>query len=94
MNLWKISTIVLAAALAADLTLNLTSPQGARAQEPEQPHMHWALRDLQKAHKQLGEASHDKNGHRFVAWQLVGIAIEQTEWGIKAGEFNEEHHEK
>jgi hypothetical protein len=92
MNVWKISTVVLGVALGTVLTLDLRAPQPASAQD--QPHMHWAYRDLEKAHRQLGEAAHDKNGHRFIAWQLVGLALEQTEWGIKAGEFNEEHHEK
>lgn len=53
-----------------------------------QPHMKGALVDLEKAAKQLREASRDKGTHRVKALALTEEAIDQVKKGI---EFDNRH---
>ncbi|MDQ7825730.1 MAG: hypothetical protein RDV48_23215 [Candidatus Eremiobacteraeota bacterium] len=74
---WKISTFVLAAALAICLFTG-----EARA---TQTHMRNALTALQTARTQLGLATRDKGGHRAAAVNYVNKAITEVELGIRTG---------
>src|SRR5271169_779194 len=51
-----------------------------------QGHMVNALEDLNVANSELGQASHDKGGHRVNAIQLVNQAINEVNAGIAVGE--------
>jgi hypothetical protein len=84
MNIWKLSTVVLAGALVA--VIGTSSVRTASA-EP-QPHMKAALAQLQAAKASLEKASADKGGHRVKAIALTNEAIEQTKKGI---EFDDKH---
>ncbi len=77
---WKISTLVLAGAVAlvAGCTVDVRSPEGGG-----QPHMEKALQFLREAHQQLQAAAHNKGGHRAAAEQATAEAIHQTEEGIR-----------
>jgi len=81
MNVWKISTFVLASALAAVVGIQVA---GA---EP-QPNMQAALNSLQAAKASLEKASADKGGHRVKAIALTNEAIEETKKGI---DFDNKH---
>ena len=70
-----VSTLLPAAALGVML------PAGAKA--ADQPHMQEALDALQKAHRELEQATSDKGGHRARAMKLVSQAINEVEKGIK-----------
>lgn len=78
LNVWKISTVTLAAALALVVGGNLV--QSAQA-EP-QPRMAAALAHLEKAHAELKAATADKGGHRVKAIDLTASAIAETKAGI------------
>jgi hypothetical protein len=52
----------------------------------EQVHMQRALAALQTAQSELQAASHDKDGHRARALEIVNRAIHQVEMGITAGD--------
>jgi hypothetical protein len=77
-NIWKISTLVLAGALAWNLAGG-TLQAGA---EP-QPHMRMALEFLQKARNQLEKASADKGGHRVKAIGHIDAAIGEVKAGVQ-----------
>jgi len=77
-NVWKVSTIVLAGALTALVSGNLVR----EAVADEQPHMKAALKLLQEADAQLEKATADKGGHRVKAREHVKNAIEETKKGI------------
>lgn len=83
-NLWKSSTLVLAASLAFVLSTNgnTASADGA------QPHMQAALTALRTAQTQLKTATSDKGGHRRAALEATERAISQVEKGI---EFDKTH---
>lgn len=49
----------------------------------DQPQMHEALRALRDAERHLGQATHDKGGHRVKALEHVRAAIHQVEAGIR-----------
>lgn len=78
-NLWKSSTLVLAASLAFVLSTNgnTASADGA------QPHMQAALTALRTAQTQLKNAGTDKGGHRKAAIEATERAINQVEKGIE-----------
>jgi hypothetical protein len=78
MNMWKLSTLVLAALLA--LTLGVSTIRTVWA-EP-QPHMRAAIAHLNSAKRSLEQASADKGGHRVRAIALVNQAIGEVEKGI------------
>lgn len=78
MNLWKASTLVLAAAFGITLSIATAKPAAAE----EQPKMQAALANLQQAKQNLDNATHDKGGHRVKALAAVAEAIEQTKLGI------------
>lgn len=78
MNLWKTSTIVLAAALGVTVSTGMIKTAGA----DEQPKMHSALENLKQAKNNLENATTDKGGHRVKAIAAVNEAIEQTKAGI------------
>lgn len=78
MNLWKLSTFVLAGLLAA--TVSFSAIRSAEA-EP-QPHMQSALASLRAAKDQLEKATHDKGGHRVKAIALTNDAIAEVQKGI------------
>lgn len=79
-NLWKVSTVVLAGALAAVVSGNFI---GEATAEEKQPHMRAALKLLQDADTQLEKATSDKGGHRVKAREHVKNAIEQVKKGIE-----------
>ncbi|MFO0548018.1 MAG: hypothetical protein U0271_06500 [Polyangiaceae bacterium] len=76
-NLWKLSTLLLAGALAYDL-----AGSERTAQAEPQPHMKDALASLRSAKKDLEAASADKGGHRVKALELTKSAIDEVEKGI------------
>ncbi len=70
-----VGTLLPAAALGVML------PSGAKA--ADQPHMQDALDALQKARRELEQATADKGGHRTRAIRLVNQAIDEVEKGMK-----------
>lgn len=76
MNYWKLSTLVLAGALAF-VTFNSIEP----AQADAQPRMQ-ALAQLKVAKHQLERATPDKGGHRVKALAATNVAIAEVEKGI------------
>lgn len=83
-RLYKISSLVLAAALALSLGYQFVHEATA---EP-QPHMQAALGSLQMAKNQLEKASADKGGHRAKAIGLIEAAIGEVQAGIR---FDNKH---
>lgn len=79
MNLWKISTFVLAALLV--IVVSFSAVQ--RGQAEPQPRMQAALDALLTAKENLEKATHDKGGHRVKALGLVNKAIVQVKKGIQ-----------
>jgi hypothetical protein len=86
MNYWKISTFVLAAALACVVGGGFIGE--AAAEKEAQPHMRAALVNLKQARNQLEKATHDKGGHRVKALELTNSAITEVEKGIQADNNN------
>ena len=84
-NLWKVSTLVLAAALTV-VTASGHFVQEASAEA--QPRMRTALDLLNKAKDELKAANPDKGGHRVKAIESTEKAIEETKAGI---EFDNKH---
>ncbi|MBK6696752.1 MAG: hypothetical protein IPG50_31850 [Myxococcales bacterium] len=84
MNVWKLSTVALAGALATTIGFGHVS----LAQAEPQPHMQAALSALKVAKEQLEKASHDKGGHRVKALGHTKDAIEQVQKGIA---FDDKH---
>lgn len=83
-NIWKVSTVVLAVALAA-----VVSSSGVKsAQAENQPHMQAAMTALKAAKEQLQKATADKGGHRVKAIELVEAALAEVKAGI---EFDDKH---
>jgi len=79
LNVWKISTLVLAGALA------FVAGRGALvsvASAGPQPNMQAALQSLEAAHRSLEAATADKGGHRVKAIALTKEAIEEVKKGI------------
>ena len=81
-NPWKVTTFVLAGALA--IALALPAITSADAGNP-QPHMKAALSATRTAKRQLNKAAHNKGGHRAKALQLVTQAEAEIEKGIAVG---------
>jgi Spy/CpxP family protein refolding chaperone len=79
MNPWKLTTLVLATALALVFAFGAFSPASARA---PQVHMKSALKYLQSANAELAKATADKGGHRARAIELTAEAIGQVQKGI------------
>jgi hypothetical protein len=75
-NPWKLTSFALAAALAAAAVVPSVTA------EP-QPKMREALDSLRAAERALGQATHDKGGHRAKAVQLTKQAIDEVQAGIK-----------
>ena len=84
-NPWKVSTLVLAGALA--LVVSQGSVQEASA--ASQPHMKSAQAMLKSAKEQLQKATSDKGGHRVKAVSLTNDAIDQVQKGIEYDNKNE-----
>jgi hypothetical protein len=82
-NPWKLSTILLALALA--FALGLPIMRDASAQKRPQPHMRAALTATKTAIRQLEKAAHDKGGHRAAALVHLEKAKEQIVKGLDAG---------
>lgn len=83
-NIWKVSTVVLAVALAA-----VVSSSGVKsAQAENQPHMQAAMTALKAAKEQLQKATADKGGHRVKAIELTNAAIAETQKGI---DYDDKH---
>ena len=78
MNIWKLSTLGLAAAL----TFTLANAQLNTAAADEQPSMQKALGNLKEALTNMQNATDDKGGHKAKAIDLTKKAIEQVEKGI------------
>lgn len=79
---WKLSTFVLAGALAVSLALPLVKSADAGG---GQPHMKAALSATRTAERQLTKAAHNKGGHRAKALALVKEAAAEIEKGIAVG---------
>lgn len=73
-NVWKMSTLALTAALGISMAANFAAA--------DQPHMQSALRSLDGARIELDRATADKGGHRAAAIELVNKAIDQVKEGI------------
>ncbi len=82
-NPWKITTLVLALALAVSLGTPLVTQ--ASAGEIRQPHMEAALSATKTAIRQLGKATANKSGHRVKAIELLENARQEIVAGIDAG---------
>lgn len=78
LNVWKVSTVVLAGALVAVVSGNFVS----EATADEQPHMKAALKLLQDGDSQLEKATADKGGHRVKAREHLKNAIDEVKKGI------------
>jgi hypothetical protein len=97
MNLWKISTVGLAASLMAFAGRDaFTTADAATNGAPspaavgydwgiEQPHMEQALHDLHAARRSLEAASEHRGGWRALALKHTDEAIAETERGIEYG---------
>jgi hypothetical protein len=93
MNIWKLTTIGLAAGLVA--TIGIRAASGAESHErgalraagpcDGQPSMRAALRSLNAASDSLNAALPDKGGHRANALSLVQSAIDEVQAGCMAG---------
>jgi hypothetical protein len=100
MNVWKMSTIVLATALAvlvgrdafdkADAAENGTGRPATVGYDwaQEQPHMDQALKDLRGARRSLELASEHKGGWRVLALKHTDEAITET---IRGMEYAKNH---
>ena len=77
-DLWKVTSLVLAGALAFTLATSSTP----RA-EADQPKMESALTHLKSAVNDLNAAQADKGGHRAKALQFAKDALAETERGIE-----------
>ena len=77
-NIWKISTL----ALAAALTLVVGSGLVRDASADPQPRMKSALEHLESAREALKGADDDKGGHRVKAIDLTAKAIEEAKAAI------------
>lgn len=84
-NIWKVSTLVLASALTV-VTTSGHFVQEASAEA--QPRMRTALDLLRKAKAELEAATPDKGGHRVKAIESTDKAIEETKAGI---EYDNKH---
>ena len=78
-KLWKLSTVMLAIALAG-MTLVAT-----RAHAVSQPNMEAALGHLEQAKASLERAEHNKGGFRVKAMELTNGAIAAVREGIAVG---------
>jgi hypothetical protein len=97
MNLWKVSTITLAATMTilvgrdaftkADAATNGTDRPGAVTFDwgMEQPHMQKALDDLKGARHSLEVAAENKGGWRVLALKHTDDAIAETVRGMEWG---------
>ena len=79
-NPWKITSLVLTAALAT--AIGRGAVVNTVSAEP-QPVMRTALDDLRAAEKALAVADRDKGGHRVKALELTRAAIAQVEAGMR-----------
>jgi anti-sigma-K factor RskA len=77
-NIWKLSTVTLAAALTLVVGTGLVRDASA---DP-QPRMKTALEHLEAAREALKNADDDKGGHRVKAIEATAKAIEETKLGI------------
>lgn len=83
-NPWKVSTLMMGAALA----FVVGTGQISTASADEQPVMQTALQNLEAALEALKKADQDKGGHRAKAVDLTKKAIEQVKKGI---DFDNKH---
>lgn len=79
MHFWKLSTFLLAGALALLFAFGAMHSASARA---PQVHMKSALKYLQSANAELQKATADKGGHRVKAMELTTQAIGQVQKGM------------
>ena len=77
-----------ALAAAGALVLVGGAGYGVGVAQGYQPNMQNALRDLYQARTELTRATPDKGGHRVAAINLVNQAINQTQAGIRAADYN------
>lgn len=78
MNIWKVSTFALAAALGTVVATNHVNVAAA----DEQPAMQKALGNLKEALQNLQNATEDKGGFKAKAIDHTKKAIELTEKGM------------
>ena len=97
-NLWvpglALAAVLVATSVAAQQPSAPPSappPQGERpARAGRHPHMHAAMRDLDRAEKQLEKAAHHYDGHRAKALELVKQAEKELQEGLKWAEAHPE----
>jgi hypothetical protein len=95
-NLWISGVALSAVLIATSVTAQPPAPgapppQGEqRARPGRHPHMHAALRDLERAEKQLEKAAHHFDGHRTKALELVKQAEKELQDGLKWAEAHPE----
>lgn len=82
-NPWKLTTLLLAIAIA--VVLGLPIVRSADAQKRPQPHMRAALTATKTAIRQLEKAVPDKAGHRAAALVHLKKAEKEINEGIEAG---------
>ena len=97
-NLWVFGFALVAVLVTTSVTAqqpttppSAPTPQGERpARAARHPHMHAALRDLERAEKQLEKAAHHYDGHRAKAVELVKQAEKELQEGLKWAEAHPE----
>ena len=82
-NPWKLTTLILALALAGSLGAPLVT--SAAADKVRQPHMEAALTATNTALRQLEKATPDKAGHRVKAIDHLKAGRDEIQAGIAAG---------
>jgi hypothetical protein len=92
-RLWISGAVVAAALIATSVTAQTPAPpsQGEERTRPgRHPHMQAAVRDLDRAEKQLEKAAHHYDGHRAKALELVKQAEKELQEGLKWAEAHPE----
>jgi hypothetical protein len=95
-DLWIFGVALAAVLVGTSVTAQTPAPsapppQGEqRARPGRHPHMHAAMRDLERAEKQLEKAAHHFDGHRAKAVELVKQAEKELQDGLKWAEAHPE----
>jgi hypothetical protein len=95
-RLWIPGAALAAALIATSVTAQTPAPsapppQGEERMRPgRHPHMQAAVRDLDRAEKQLEKAAHHYDGHRAKALELVKQAEKELQEGLKWAEAHPE----
>ncbi len=86
-----LAAVVVTTSVTAQQPAPSPPPQGEqRARPGRHPHMVAAMRDLERAEKQLEKAAHHFDGHRAKALELVKQAEKELQEGLKWAEAHPE----